>query len=51
MDKADSKSGGICTAGRIQRRKRKKIIHSTQELDAQFGKRERKGLFGLFKKK
>ena len=31
--------------------KEKKIIHSTQELDAQFGKRERKGLFGLFKKK
>ena len=31
--------------------KEEKIIHSTKELDEKFGKRERKGLFGLFKKK
>ena len=30
--------------------KREKIIHSTKELDEKFGKRERKGLFGFFKK-
>ena len=30
--------------------KKEKIIHSTKELDAQFGKRERKGFFGIFRK-
>ena len=30
--------------------KEEKIIHSTKELDEKFGKRERKGLFGLFRK-
>lgn len=30
--------------------KKEKIIHSTKELDEKFGKRERKGLFGFFKK-
>ena len=30
--------------------KKENIIHSTKELDEKFGKRERKGLFGFFKK-
>lgn len=30
--------------------KKEKIIHSTKELDEQFGKRERKGFFGIFRK-
>ena len=30
--------------------RKEKIIRSTKELDEQFGKRERKGFFGFFKK-
>ena len=30
--------------------KKENIVHSTKELDEQFGKRERKGFFGIFRK-
>ena len=30
--------------------RKEKIIHSTKELDEQFGNRERKGFFGIFRK-